>query len=112
MAVTVRLERSWPVLSVTELREVPVEGEAEEEGGGGGQAETGQGMGQSGLGEYGEYEGGVEGGIGIALSIGGYSSKASLYPPVPGRGTTSRMSATGVSRRSISSATPASGCGA
>ena len=31
-------------------------------------------------------EGGVEGGIGIALSIGGYSAKASLYPPVPGEG--------------------------
>ena len=82
----VRMERTWPVLSVTEVREVPVEGEVAEEEGGGGQAETGQGMGQSGLGEYGEYEGGVAGGTGIALSIGGYSDKASLYPSVPGEG--------------------------
>ena len=87
MAADVRLERSWPVLSVTELREVAVEGEAAEEGGGG-QAEAGKGMGQSGLGEYGEYEGGVAGGIGIALAAGGYSAKASLYPPCRAKATT------------------------
>jgi hypothetical protein len=82
-----RLQKSWPVLSVTEPWDIPIEEAEPAEEGGGGEAEAGKGAGTSGLDEYGDYEGGVAGGIGIALSSGGYSAKASsIYPPVPGEG--------------------------
>lgn len=86
-AAIVRLLTSWPVLSVTELWDVPIEeADPAEAGGGGGEAEAGKGAGKSGLDEYGEYEGGVAGGIGIALA-GAYSTKSQLFQGVPGEKT-------------------------
>ena len=91
----VRREQSWPIVSVLEDREVPVVGEGETDAGGGGDQEKGAGLAGRGLGEYGDYEGGVEGGVGVVLSIGGYDTRQSLLPTIPvRRATTSRTSST------------------